>query len=120
MKNLHYLYLLVILTLLLGTSIENVSAWILNVEIKNEGLVDDEIQITVKVESELIHDMLYNFEIIKSDSDSGLVSINIPEIKIPSGERYEVCAEFLLSSYYVPNCKYFVHEYGDERIIIPA
>ena len=61
-----------------------------------------------------------NFEIIKSDSDSGLVSINIPEIKIPSGERYEVCAEFLLSSYYVPNCKYFVHEYGDERIIIPA
>jgi len=52
--------------------------------------------------------------------NSAIVSINIPEINIPSGDRYEVCAKFLSSSYYVPNCKNLVHEDGDPRIIIPA
>jgi hypothetical protein len=55
------------LDLFLGTLVRNTWTWLLGVKVKNEGLVDDEIQITIKIDDELLHDNSYKVQSIKID-----------------------------------------------------
>jgi hypothetical protein len=62
------------------------------------------------------HDQWYDFSSIKTGPGTGIVSVNVPESKIPSGETYQACVSSNIILSILPICKYFSHGSGDESI----
>ncbi len=101
---------------LIGASVETTYAWVLDVEVTDKPFGEDRVLVMVKAADGWVHDVWYDFASIKTGPGTGIVSVNVPDSKIPSGETYQVCvsANFILSI--LPSCKYFPHGSGDESV----
>jgi len=116
MRSSVYLILIASAIVLLGTTIETTYAWVLNVEVTDKPFGEDRVLVMVKGADGWVHDRWYDFASIKTGPGTGIVSVNVPESAIPSGETYEACVSSNIILSILPSCKYFAHGSGDESI----
>ncbi len=109
MRNSVYLIFTASVIVLLGTSIGNAYAWVLDVQVTDKPFRDDRVLVKITGPDGWVHDRWYSFESIKTGPGTGQVSLNVPESGVPTGEIYEACVSSNIILSILPNCEYFAH-----------
>ncbi len=118
MKNWIYLIFITSIIVILGPYlVTKAFAFTLNVELTNKPFGDRDAWVQIQGPNGFSDSKWYNWASIRTATNAGMVTLNLPDNAFPIGENYKVCISSNHINYILsPWCSSFVHQSNEESI----